>query len=57
MNDLFVSIWVIIESDGIILVVYCLGCKVGFVELCLYIVSVLFYIEVWICINGKLVCI
>lgn len=57
MNDLLVNIWIIVDSDGIILFIYCLGCKVGFVELCFYIVSVLFYIEVWIWINGKLVCI
>lgn len=56
MNDILVFIWIIVNNEGIVLFVYCLVCKVGLVECCLYIGSVLFYIEVWNCIYGKLVC-
>lgn len=50
MRDFLVNIWIIIEKDGIIVLVYCLDCKVGLGEICFYVVSVLFYIEViiWI---------
>lgn len=57
MNEFFFLVWIIISKEGIIILVYCLGCKVGFFEICSYVVSFLFYIEVWIRINGKLVCI
>ena len=56
MNDPLVNIWVITESDGTILAAHCLGCKAGLAESCLHIASVLFYIEAWIRINGKLAC-
>ena len=56
MNDPLVNIWVITESDGTILAAHCLGCKAGLAESCLHIASVLFYIEAWIRINGKLDC-
>lgn len=56
MNDFFVNVWIIVDIDGIIFFFYCLGCKVGFVELCLYVVSVMIYIECWVCVNGKMVC-
>ena len=56
MNDPLVNIWVITESDGTILAAHCLGCKAGLAESCSHIASVLFYIEAWICINGKLAC-
>ena len=54
MNDPLVNIWVITESDRTILATHCLGCKAGLAESCSHIASVLFYIEAWICINGKL---
>ena len=56
MNDPLVNIWVITESDGTILAAHCLGCKAGLAESCSHIASVLFYIEAWIRINGKLAC-
>ena len=49
-------IWVITESYGTILAAHCLGCKAGLAESCSHIASVLFYIEAWIRINGKLAC-
>ena len=56
MNDPLVNIWVITESDGTILAAHCLGCKAGLAESCSHIASVLFYIEAWIRIHGKLAC-
>ena len=56
MNDLLVNIWIIAESDGTILSTHCLGCKAGLAESCLHIASVLFHVEAWIRINGKLAC-
>ena len=56
MNDPLVNIWIIAESDGTILSTHCLGCKAGLAESCSHIASVLFYIEAWIRINGKLAC-
>ena len=56
MNDPLVNIWVITESDGTILAAHCLGCKAGPAESYSHIASVLFYIEAWIRINGKLAC-
>ena len=54
MNDPLVNTWVITESNGTILAARCWGCKAGLAES--YIASVLFYIEAWIRINGKLAC-
>ncbi|XP_068677854.1 uncharacterized protein [Montipora foliosa] len=56
MNDPLVNIWIIADSDGTILSTHCLGCKAGLAESCSHIASVLFYIEAWIRINGKLAC-
>ena len=56
MNDPLVNIWIIAESDGTIRSTHCLGCKAGLAESCSHIASVLFYIEAWIRINGKLAC-
>ena len=50
------NIWIIAESDGTIQSAHCLGCKAGLAESCSHIASVLFYIEAWIGINGKLAC-
>ena len=49
INDPLVNIWVILAA-------HCLGCKAGLAESCSHIASVLFYIEAWIRINGKLAC-
>lgn len=56
MNDPLINTWIIAESDGTILSAHCLGCKAGLAESCSHVASVLFYIEAWIRINGKLAC-
>ena len=56
MNDPLVNIWIIADSDETIQSTQCLGCKAGLAESCFHIASVLFYIEAWIRINGKLAC-
>ena len=63
MNDPLVNIWIIADNDGTIQSTHCLGCKAGLAESCSHIAescshiaSVLFCIEAWIQINGKLAC-
>ena len=56
MNDPHVNIWIIAENDGTILSAHCLGCEAGLAESCSHIASVMFYIEAWMCIHGKLAC-
>lgn len=57
MNDFYVQFWIIITKEGIVVLAYCVGCMVGLGECCFYIASVFFYLEVWIRLNGKFVCI
>ena len=54
MNDALIQIWIIIAKDGTINCAHCLGCKTGLAESCLHIVSVLFYLEAWTKVNGRL---
>ncbi|CAH3031999.1 unnamed protein product [Pocillopora meandrina] len=56
MNDSLISCWVITEREGTILFAHCLGCKAGLAETCSHIASVLFYLEAWTKINGRLAC-
>ena len=56
MNDSFVPIWIITEREGTILCAHCLGGKAGLAESCSHIASVLFYLEAWTKINGRLSC-
>ena len=56
MNDPTVPLWIITEDDGRILCAHCRGCMVGQGETCSHIASVLFYIETFNRIRGKLVC-
>ena len=56
MNDSLIPIWIIAEKEGTILSSHCLGCKAGLAESCMHVVSVLFYVEAWTKINGKLAC-
>lgn len=56
MNDPLISIWIITEEDGTILSAHCCGCKAGLSESCSHVASVLFYIEAWTRIYGKLAC-
>jgi len=57
MNDSFIPMWIITEIEGTVLFsAPCLGCKAGLAESCSHIATVLFYLEAWKKINGKLVC-
>ena len=56
MNDSWIPIWIITEREGKIVSAHWLGCKAGLTESCSHIASVLFYLEVWTKINGKLLC-
>ena len=56
MNDSLISCWVITERQGTILFAHCLGCKAGLAESCSHIASVLFYLEAWTKVNGRLAC-
>ena len=56
MNDPPVSLWVITHKDGTIICAHCTGCMAGLGECCSHIASVLFYLETWTRINGKLSC-
>ena len=56
MNAPAVDIWIITETDGTILSAHCLGCKAGLGETCTHVASVMFYIEAWTRIHGKLAC-
>ena len=56
MNAPPVDIWIITETDGTILSAHCLGCKAGLGETCTHVASVMFYIEAWTRIHGKLAC-
>ena len=56
MNDPLISVWVIAEKDGTVNSAHCLGCKAGLAESCSHVASVLFYIEAWTRIRGKLSC-
>lgn len=51
MNDPLNNIWLVVESNGAIISVHCLGCKEGMAETCSHIASTLFYIECWAHIN------
>ena len=54
MNDPLVTLWMIANKDGSILSAHCIGCMAGLGEGCSHIVSVLFYVEFWTRVNGKL---
>ena len=54
MNDTLVPIWIIANNEGTVLSAHCLACKAGLAECCSHIGSVLFYIEAWNRIHGKL---
>lgn len=56
MNDPLINIWIITEKDETINCAHCLGCKVGLSESCSHIASVLFYLEAWTKVNGRLSC-
>ena len=57
MNDALIPVWIITEKQGNIISAHCLGCKAGLGEACSHVASVLFYLEAWTKINGKLSCV
>ena len=56
MNDPLVQMWIITNKDGTILSAHCAGCMADVENCCSHIASVLFYIECWTRVNGKLSC-
>ena len=56
MNDALIPVWIITERQGTIISAHCCGCKAGLGESCSHVASVLFYLEAWTKINGKLSC-
>ena len=56
MNDPLVTLWIIANKVGSILSAHCIGCMAGLGECCSHIASVLFYVEFWTRVNGKLSC-
>ena len=56
MNDPHVQLWIIATKEGTFLSGHCAGCMAGLGECCSHIASVLFHIEVWTRLNGKLAC-
>ena len=56
INDALIPVWIITEKEGPIISAHCMGCKAGLGETCSHIASVLFYLEAWTKIVGKLAC-
>ncbi|XP_022777556.1 uncharacterized protein LOC111318978 [Stylophora pistillata] len=56
MNDTLLTVWIISEESGVIIGAHCLGCKDGLAESCSHIACVLYYLESWTKIHGKLAC-
>ena len=56
VNDSLISRLVITEREGTILFAHCLGDEAGLAESCSHITSVLFYLEAYNKINGRLAC-
>ena len=56
MNEPALPVWIITSKEGTIISAHCLGCKAGLSETCSHVASLLFYIEAWTRINGKLAC-
>ena len=56
MIEALIPIWIITKMDGTINCAHCLGCKAGLAESCSHIASLLFYLETWTKLNGRLLC-
>ncbi len=54
MNVGPMQVWIITENDETILSAHCIGCMAGLGECCSHVASMLFYLEVWARLNGKL---
>ena len=56
MNDPHVPVWIITNKEGTVISAHCVGCMAGLGECCPHVASVLFYVEVWTRLHGKLAC-
>ena len=56
MNDPLVQLWIITTKEGTVVSGHCAGCMARLGECCSHLVSVLFYLEVWTRLNGKVAC-
>ena len=56
MKDPHVQLWIITNKEGTVVSAHCTGCMAGLGECCSHVASVLFYLEVWTKLNGKLAC-
>ena len=56
MTEAPLPVWIIASKEGTIISAHCLGCKARLAESCSHVASVLFYVEAWTRINGKLAC-
>lgn len=56
MNDVLIPVWVVTEETGVIIGAHCSGCKAGLGESCSHVACLLYYLESWTKINGKLSC-
>ena len=56
MNEPPLPVWIITSKEGTVISAHCLSCKAGLSETCSHVASLLFYIEAWTRIHGKLVC-
>lgn len=56
INKSPIPIWIISSKEGSVPSTHCLACKAGLCKTCSHVASVLFYVEAWIRIHGKLAC-
>lgn len=56
MNDTLITVWITSEESRVIIGAHYLGCKAGLAESCSHIACVLYYLESWTKILGKLTC-
>ena len=56
MNEPPLPVWIITSKEGNVISAHCLGCKAGLSETCSHVASLLFHIEAWRRIHGKLAC-
>ena len=56
MNNPPVFLWIITHEEGTVICAHCTGCMAGLGECCSHIASVLFYLETWTRMYGKLSC-
>ena len=54
--EALIPIWIITKMDGTINCAHCLGSKAGLAESCSHIASLLFYLDTWTKLYGRLSC-